>query len=47
LIGAGIAEKPLDFMPDLMADEALKWVKEQKISRSSFTGRSFHRTAKQ
>jgi arylsulfatase A-like enzyme len=30
LIGAGIAEKPLDYVPDLMAEEALKWVKEQK-----------------
>jgi arylsulfatase A-like enzyme len=30
LIGAGIAEKPLDYVPDLMATEALKWVKEQK-----------------
>jgi arylsulfatase A-like enzyme len=30
LVGAGIAEKPLDFVPDHMTDEALKWVKEQK-----------------
>src|SRR4030095_217800 len=30
LIGAGIAEKPLDYVPDLMVAEALKWVKEQK-----------------
>jgi uncharacterized sulfatase len=30
LVGAGIAEKPLDYVPDLMAEEALKWVKEQK-----------------
>lgn len=30
LVGAGIAEQPLDYVPDLMADEALKWVKEQK-----------------
>jgi len=30
LIGAGIAEQPFDYVPDLMATEALKWVKEQK-----------------
>jgi arylsulfatase A-like enzyme len=30
LVGAGIAEKPLDYVPDLMAEEALKWVNEQK-----------------
>lgn len=30
LVGAGIAEQPLDYVPDLMAAEALKWVKEQK-----------------
>jgi arylsulfatase A-like enzyme len=29
-IGAGVAEKPLDYVPDLMAAEVLKWVKEQK-----------------
>lgn len=28
--GAGIAEKPIDYVPDLMADEALKWVDAQK-----------------
>lgn len=28
--GAGIAAEPLDFVPDLMAAEALKWVEAQK-----------------
>jgi arylsulfatase A-like enzyme len=28
--GAGIAETPLEFIPDLMADETLKWVEENK-----------------
>jgi uncharacterized sulfatase len=28
--GAGIAETPTDFVPDLMAAEALKWVEENK-----------------
>ena len=28
--GAGIAEEPLDFVPDLMADEALRWVESKK-----------------
>ncbi|MEQ1861177.1 MAG: arylsulfatase [Chthoniobacteraceae bacterium] len=28
--GAGIAEKPLDFVPDLMTGEALAWVEQQK-----------------
>ena len=28
--GAGIAETPVDFVPDLMADEALKWVESKK-----------------
>jgi arylsulfatase A-like enzyme len=28
--GAGIAEEPLDFVPDLMATEALRWVEGQK-----------------
>jgi len=28
--GAGVAEQPLDFVPDLMTAEALKWVTEQK-----------------
>jgi arylsulfatase A-like enzyme len=28
--GAGIAETPLDFAPDLMAEEALKWVEANK-----------------
>jgi arylsulfatase A-like enzyme len=30
LVGAGIAEQPLDYVPDLMASEALKWVRDQK-----------------
>jgi arylsulfatase A-like enzyme len=30
LIGAGIAEKPIDYVPDLMTEETLKWVKAQK-----------------
>jgi arylsulfatase A-like enzyme len=28
--GAGIAEEPLDFVPDLMAGEALRWVEQNK-----------------
>ncbi len=28
--GAGIAEQPLDFVPDLMAAETLKWVEQQQ-----------------
>ena len=28
--GAGVAEQPLDYVPDLMAGEALKWVEENK-----------------
>jgi len=28
--GAGIAETPIDYVPDLMAAEALKWVEENK-----------------
>lgn len=30
LLGAGVAEEPLDYVPDLMAGEALKWVREHK-----------------
>lgn len=28
--GAGVAEQPLDYVPDLMADEACHWVEQQK-----------------
>ena len=33
--GAGIAEEPLDFVPDLMTEEALRWV-EQNMERPFF-----------
>jgi len=29
-VGDGVAETPLDFVPDLMAEEALRWVSENK-----------------
>lgn len=28
--GAGVAEEPIDYVPDLMAQEALQWIEQQK-----------------
>jgi uncharacterized sulfatase len=29
-LGAGIAQEPLDFVPDLMTEEALRWIEKEK-----------------
>jgi arylsulfatase A-like enzyme len=29
-LGAGVAQEPLDFVPDLMADEVMKWIEKEK-----------------